>query len=232
MPIAKKATKADSYLKVMAWGESGTGKTRLALSFPAPLMIDLERGSRLYANQFDFLVAEPTPELPGFGLVKAVVDEVVKGEYPDRRTLIIDPITDYLDQLEWMLIEQKRKAGVNIEGLKGPQAAKIRAEIKDGIRERLDMLLRLPMHIVFCARAKNEWKGTEVVGRTADAADIVEYLCDVVFQIERGGKASVRKSRLKELPPTINAATFADIEAALLASPAKAEVTKAGKESA
>jgi len=215
MPIAKKATKSDTYLKVMAWGDPGSGKTRLALSFPAPILIDLERGSRLYADQFDFLVAEPTPELPGFGLVKAVVDEIARGEYPDRRTLIIDPITDYLDQLEVQLLEAKKKNGVNLDALRGLQAAKVRAEVKDAIKDRLDILLRLPLHIVLVARVKNNWEGSAVVGQKADANDLVESLCDVVLHIKKGGTAVVQKSRIAELPDTIKAATYSDLEAAV-----------------
>jgi len=42
-----------------------------------------------------------------------------RGEYPDRRTLIIDPITDYLDQLEVQLLEAKKKNGVNLGPLLG-----------------------------------------------------------------------------------------------------------------
>lgn len=219
MALAKKATKADAYLKAMLWGEPGSGKTRLALSFPAPLVIDLERGSRLYAEEFDFLLAEPTPEMAGVTVVKTVIDEILRGEYPDRKTLIIDPITDYLDQLEALLIDAKRKAGINLEALKGPLAAKVRAEIKDGIKERLEALLRLPMHIVFVAREKNNWEGSVVNGKRPDANDLVEYLPDVVINLKRGGIAEVQKSRIKALPDKIKAMTFADLEAALAASP-------------
>lgn len=221
MPIAKKATKYDTFLKIMAWGEPGAGKTRLALSFPAPLVIDLERGSRLYADQFDFLVAEPTPQMPGTHLIKAVVDEVSKGEYPDRKTLIIDPITDYLDQLEWEFAKMKADRGISLDTMKAPQKAGYYAEQKDFMRQRLDAVLRLPMNVVFVARAKNNWVGTEVSGRKADASEIVEYLCDIVLHIEKGGAAQAKKSRIKDLPSTIRAATFADIEAALNASPTK-----------
>lgn len=221
MPIAKKATKYDTFLKIMAWGEPGAGKTRLALSFPGPLVIDLERGSRLYADQFDFLVAEPTPQMPGIHLVKAVVDEVVKGEYPDSKTLVIDPITDYLDQLEWEFAKLKESRGINLDSMKAPQKAGYYAEQKDFIRQRLDAILRLPMNVVFIARAKNNWEGSQVNGRKPDASEIVEYLCDIVLHIERGGTAQAKKSRLKELPPVIRAVTFADIDAAIKASPDK-----------
>lgn len=233
MPIAKKATKADTHLKCMFWGEPGAGKTRLALSFPGVLLVDLEKGSRLYADQFDFLVAEPTTDLPVAGLVRAVVDEIKKGEYPGVQTLVIDPITDYLDALEAGLIAAEVKKGINIEALKGPQKAQVYARIKDGIRERLNSLLELPVHIVFVARAKNEWgkDGGQmaVTGRKADANEIVEYLCDIVGNLKKGGTLAVIKSRLAELPPEVKAASFNDLASALKSSPAKLPAAKAAQ---
>lgn len=70
----------------MAWGEPGAGKTRLALSFPRPLLVDLERGSRLYADQFDYLLAEPAPKQSAHALVALILKEVEDGEYPESST--------------------------------------------------------------------------------------------------------------------------------------------------
>ena len=58
MGLAKKATLDDVNLKIMVWGESGSGKSRFALSSPNPIVIDLEGSTRLYAEQFDFYKAE------------------------------------------------------------------------------------------------------------------------------------------------------------------------------
>lgn len=223
MTIAKKATKADTYLKVMGWGDPGAGKTRLALSFPDPLVIDLERGSRLYADEFDFWVAEPD-KLKPHELVAEVLKEVQAGAYPDRKTLVIDPITDYLDALESALIDLKKKQGVDLDRLKGLPAAKVRGEIKDAIRDRLNALLTLPMHIVFVARAKNLWGENaegkmSPIGRQADANEIVEYLCDIVMHLHTGGTATVKKSRLANLPATIQAPSFKHLKEALESAP-------------
>ena len=48
--LAKKATLDDVNLKIMVWGESGSGKSRFALSAPNPIVIDLEGSTRLYAE--------------------------------------------------------------------------------------------------------------------------------------------------------------------------------------
>lgn len=219
-PIARRATRAAALLKVMAWGEPGAGKTRFALSFPDPLVIDLERGSEWYADETPFLVATPTPERPAARLVKDVVAEVLAGVYPDRKTLIIDPITDYLDALESVLIEAQKRNGVDVDALKGMARAAAYSKIRDGIRERLDLLIRVPMHVVLVARAKNVWGKNDEgrmapIDRTYDAKDIVEYLCDVVLHLDRPGRAVVRKSRIAALPDVIEGATFAQIGASL-----------------
>ena len=102
--LAKKATLEDVNLKVMVWGESGSGKSRFALSAPAPLVIDLEGSTRLYANEFDFWKAEVDKTNPQAGnpgsLTINLLKEILEGKYPDRKTLIIDPVTDLLDCIE------------------------------------------------------------------------------------------------------------------------------------
>lgn len=218
--IARPANRASALIKTLIWGEAGSGKTRCALSFPAPLVLDLERGCEWYADEFDFWVAHPTAELPVTGLVKAVVDQVLAGAYPDRKTLVIDPITDYLDQLEVVLIGQLRAKGMDPDNLRGPKKAQAYAFIRDQIRVRLDTLLRLPMNIVFVARAKNVWGTNDQgqmapVSRTYDARDIVEFLCDVVLMAERGGGARVVKSRIALLPEVLQPARYEVLAEAL-----------------
>lgn len=229
MPIARKASRAEALLKCMLWGEAGSRKTRTALSFPAPLIIDLERGSEWYASEFDFWIATPSPELKAGPLVHQVVEEILAGAYPDRKTLIVDPITDYLDALEQALIEGQKKRGIDLDTLKGMKRAQAYAAIRDGIRSRIDQLLRVPMHVVLVARAKNIWgEGSDgkmaPVGRTYDARDIVEYLCDVVMHLGPHG-ARVCKSRIAALPEVLQQPSYQVLAGALyrplLAAPAE-----------
>ena len=218
--IARPANRSGALIKTMIWGEAGSGKTRCALSFPKPLVLDLERGSEWYAKEFDFWIATPTPQLPTSALVRAVVKQLLDGRYPDRETLIIDPITDYLDQLELLFIGQLKQRGMDPDSLTGPKKAQAYAYIRDQIRDRLDSLLQLPMHIVFVARAKNVWgKGPDgkmaPVARTYDARDIVEYLCDVVLLAERGLTARVLKSRIALLPEVLDPPRFETLARAM-----------------
>ena len=57
----QKAAPADRRLKLFAWGDSGSGKTTLGLKFPDVVVIDLERGTDLYADSFNFHVTSPVP---------------------------------------------------------------------------------------------------------------------------------------------------------------------------
>lgn len=234
VPLASKATMADVRLKVFAWGEPGTGKSRLGLSFPKPLVADLENSTGLYAGEFDFLRATRQVTLADGArydykphqLVYALVQQIKKGLYPGVETLVIDPITDYMDALEAALIEKMAAKGVNIATMSGMAKAKAYSELNDAIRGELEKLLALPLHVVFVCRAKNLW-GTnaqgkmDVIGRQPDCKEIVPYLADVVLRMERGGAAVVEKGRLAALPGKIQAISFADIQAAITAAQAE-----------
>jgi hypothetical protein len=224
-PLAKKAIASEAFIKVMVWAEPGLGKSRLALSFPAPLVADLERSTALYAIEFNFLVAEPSPEMKPHQLVYALVKQIQRGMYPDVKTLVIDPATDYLDHLEAALMEKMRDKGTPLESLNGMAKTKAYSEINEAIRRELDAILLLPLNIVFVVRAKNMWgmKGgkMDVLGRGPDIKDIVTSLCDVVIQLDADRTAIVQKSRIAALPPKIKAPTYAHLEDAL----AKARIT-------
>jgi len=56
----QKAKSLDKRLKLFLWGDSGAGKTTLALQFPKPVVIDMERGTDLYGESFDFDVLRAT----------------------------------------------------------------------------------------------------------------------------------------------------------------------------
>ena len=44
------AASSDRRLKLLLWGDSGVGKTTLALQFPHPAVIDLEGGTEHYGD--------------------------------------------------------------------------------------------------------------------------------------------------------------------------------------
>lgn len=223
MPLAKKATLNDANIKVLVWGESGSGKSRFALSAPNPLVVDLEGSTRLYANEFDFYKAEvdvnnPESKNPAT-LVKNIIKEINNNLYPDRKTLVIDPLTDLLDCIENICAEEYQKQiGKKITDLNSVQKTKWYAYRKETSRIILDKLKNTQMNLILIARSKNMWDTKDgklqPVGQTYDCLDIVEYLMDIVINLEKtqeGIIAKVKKSRLANLPDILPVENFSSI---------------------
>ncbi len=225
--LAKKATLEDVNLKVMVWGESGSGKSRFALSAPNPIVIDLEGSTRLYANEFDFWKAEIDKNnqqaINSATLTKNLIAEILAGNYPDRKTLVIDPVTDLLDCIEEICSrEYEKKIGKKVDTLNAVQKTKWYAYRRDTSRTMLNQLKDVPMNLVLVARAKNVWDTKDgkmqPVGLTYDALEITEYLMDIVIQLEKNGdetRAIVKKSRLGNLPKVLEVKNFNSILDAL-----------------
>lgn len=225
--LAKKATLDDINLKVMVWGESGSGKSRFALSSPNPIVVDLEGSTRLYVNDFDFWKAEvdKTNERANnpATLTMSIIDEIIKGEYTDRKTLIIDPVTDLLDTIESSCATQYEKnIGKKVDTLNAVQKTKWYAYRRDMVRKVLNNLKDIPMNLILVARSKNVWDNKDgklqPVGQTYDALEIIEYLMDIVIQLEKtenGTTAIVKKSRLGNLPKILEVQNFDSILNAL-----------------
>lgn len=227
MGLAKKATLDDVNLKIMVWGESGSGKSRFALSSPSPIVIDLEGSTRLYAEQFDFYKAEVdkanTLASNPATLTVNLLKEIIEGQYPDRKTLVVDPLTDLLDCIEDISARKyEEMIGKKVSDLNAVQKTKWYAYRRETVRNVLNQLKDIPMNLILVARAKNLWDTKDgkmqPVGLTYDALDIVEYLMDIVIQLEKNGdetKAIVKKSRIGSLPKILDVKDYSSIENAL-----------------
>ena len=185
--LAKKATLDDVNLKIMVWGESGSGKSRFALSSPNPIVIDLEGSTRLYAEEFDFYKAEVdkanTLASNPATLTVNLLKEIIEGQYPDRKTLVVDPLTDLLDCIEDISARKyEEMIGKKVSDLNAVQKTKWYAYRRETVRNVLNQLKDIPMNLILIARAKNLWDTKDgkmqPVGLTYDALDIVEYLMD------------------------------------------------------
>lgn len=94
-------------LKVLIYGDAGTGKTTLASTAPAPLFIDVERGSRALLNtdsQADVL------EFRSIEQVEAAVQYMKNGrpEFDKYETIVLDSITEMQARL---MDQQLRQLG-------------------------------------------------------------------------------------------------------------------------
>lgn len=191
-------------LKALFYGPAGAGKTTAAIQFPRPYLIDTERGAEndqyvkllnaaggayFFTTDFDDMVREVTALL---------------SEKHDFRTLIIDPLTvpynDLLDKAALALATNDDPAGTAFGRHKNIADRKL--------KRLLNLLLRLDMNVIITSHQKAKWSkiGGELkeIGNTFDCYAKLDYLFDLVFEIEPRGKDNrvgiVRKTRVEGLP--------------------------------
>lgn len=180
-------------LKALFYGSAGVGKTTAAIQFPRPYLIDTEKGAEndqytkllqnaggvvFQTSDFNELMAE----------IKALLTE--KHEY---KTLIIDPLTTlYNDLLDKSALKN------------GTDFGRHYADANKQIKHLCTLLLRLDMNVIITSHSKNEYgQNMSVLGQTFDCYKKLDYLFDLVFEIQKRGKdrvALVKKSRIENFP--------------------------------
>lgn len=186
-PFAK-AEVSNRRLKLFLWGDSGAGKTTLALQFPNTAVIDLEGGTDLYGEAFNFDVLKATTA----DEVMDAVNWLLAGQH-NYSTIVIDPITVYWDALQkkWseiFLRRNKKSKGHRGEfyDIQAKDWMAIKAELKDLIRR----LTALDMNVILTARQKPQYADGDFmrrIGDTFDGEKSLPYLFDSIVQIWRDG---------------------------------------------
>jgi hypothetical protein len=187
---AKKPEMIEKRLKAFFYGSAGVGKTTAAIQFPQPYLIDCEKGAEndqymklldkaggaiFQTTDFDELISE----------IKALLTE--EHQY---KTLVIDPLTTvYNDLLD------KAEAKV------GSEFGRHYGEANKRMRHLIKLLMRLDMNVIITSHAKNEYgDNLKVLGQTFDCYKKLDYLFDLVFEIQKRGKERVgvvKKSRIE-----------------------------------
>lgn len=196
MALRAKAPEAiEKRLKALFYGAAGVGKTTAAIQFPKPYLIDTEKGAEndqytkilqksggvvFQTSDFDELMTE----------VKSLLTE--KHEY---KTLIIDPLTTlYNDLLDKSAL------------VSGTEFGRHYSAANKQIKHLMNLLIRLDMNVIITSHAKNEYgTGMSVIGTTFDTYKKLDYLMDLVFEIQKRGKdrvGIVKKSRIESFPDT------------------------------
>lgn len=190
--------------KILLWGSYGTGKTVLALQFPRPALIDMERGAEHYAGRYEFKTFQTNePEK-----VKQAVS-YLKQTKTDRETVILDSMTEFWASLQkkWqaMLLERnKQSRGNKIEYY--DIQPKDWGLIKGDMKSFLLSLVSVDMNVIVTCREKDLYSESELlkkVGVTFDSDRTLPYLFDTVVRLEKvNGKyfSVVEKDRTGLLP--------------------------------
>lgn len=186
-------------LKVFVYGDTGAGKTSLALQFPSPAVLDLEAGTVPYRVEGAFDVLDATTADEAIAAI-----DWLRTQRHEYRTLVLDPITVFWDALQkkWSDIFLDRK-----EGGKGHRHEFYELQLNDWSTIKADLksflrrLLSLDLNLVVTARQKPQYAdggSMRKIGETFDGERSFPYLFDVVLHLHHEGevfRAVVLKDR-------------------------------------
>lgn len=190
---AKKPAMIESRLKALFYGSAGVGKTMAAIQFPRPYIIDTEGST----NKPQYVKA--IEKVDGAVLMTVDFDEMVNEVREllttnhEYKTLVIDSLTLlYNDLLE----KAERKVGTEFGRHYG--------EANKRMKQLLNLLFRLDMNVIITSHSKNEYGANlSVLGQTFDCYKKLDYLFDLVFEIQKRGThrvGLVKKSRIEAFP--------------------------------
>lgn len=190
----KQAAAVKKHLKIMVFGQAGSGKTTFALTAPHAAVIDTERGTDMYAGRdgiapFAVLRANTLTE------IQAAIAFLKTGKH-SFETVILDSLTPVYDVLVGAL-EAKSKSG--------EMSYREWGAVKRKMNALYNALLDLPMHVIITAREAVEYEtsGRELrkVGVKPDADKSLSYVFDFVLQMNRDKSGTVIKSRGRDIAP-------------------------------
>ncbi len=191
----KKPEAIEKRLKALFYGSAGVGKTTAAIQFPKPYMIDTEKGAE--NDQYTQMLKKAG----GVIFQTSDFDELLKEvkslltESHEYKTLIIDPLTTvYNDLLDKSAIKN------------GTEFGRHYADANKQMKNLINLLLRLDMNVIITSHSKNEYgQNLSVLGQTFDCYKKLDYLFDLVFEIQKRGKdrvGLVKKSRIDSFTDT------------------------------
>lgn len=193
LDFVSKAVPTGRKLKILLYGASGSGKTRAALTFPRPLLVDAEGGSAFYRGRTgigEFLVKD-TKSLTDLEKVISLVQQD-NGKSVD--TLIIDPITVFYD------VQKDAMARTAKDGALGFREW---ARINNRMKSLYNSLTNLPVHVIVIARESVEYEGEgnnlKKIGQKPDSDKALPYVFDFSIRMNADHTGTVIKSRGLEL---------------------------------
>lgn len=180
-------------LKALFYGSAGVGKTMAAIQFPKPYIIDTEGSTdkkqyvaAIKKNDGAVLITQDFDEL-------MVEVRTLMTEKHDYKTLVIDSLTILYNDL---LDKAEKKVG--------SEFGRHYNEANKKMKSLLNFLFRLDMNVIITSHSKNEYgQNLSVLGQTFDCYKKLDYLFDLVFEIQKRAKdrvGIVKKSRIESFP--------------------------------
>lgn len=176
--------------KAFFYGAAKVGKTTAAIQFPKPYLIDTERGAE--NDKYTSILERGGGVIYQTNDFEEVIKEVktlltVKHEF---KTVIIDPLTTlYNDLIE--------NASIRV----GTDYGKHFSEANKRVKLLYNLLLRLDMNVIITSHSKNEYgQNMNVIGQTFDCYKKMDYMFDLILEIQRRSKervALVKGTRLE-----------------------------------
>ena len=170
-------------LKVLLYGNPGTGKSRAAYTFPSPAVVDSENKSSLHAGQgVSPFAAFPARSLDELDTAIAYIEEDKGATY---KTLVVDSITVlYLRELERVRLASKSK-------FLGYQE---RANVNRRMDDTYARLAHLPVNIVVIAREATDYdEDMKAIGTKPDSGGDLGYTFDMVIHMNADYSGTVER---------------------------------------
>ena len=180
-------------LKVLLYGAAGTGKTTACANFPKAYFIDTEKGAE--NSQYTKLLSDNGSvvfQTNDFDeLLKEVM--VLLTEEHEYKTLVIDSLTTiHNDLIDKMALKIGTDFGRHF------------SEANKRMKNLCNLLLRLDMSVIITSHSKTEYgQNLAVLGSTYDGYKKLDYIFDLVFEIQKRGLdrvAITKKSRIESFP--------------------------------
>lgn len=188
-----KAEEVPQRMKAFFYGAAGVGKSTAAIQFPKPYWIDTEGSSdkKRYKSLLD-AAGGVVFQTQDFDELIKEVKELLTVKHP-YKTLVIDSLTILYNDL---VDKAEKKVGTKY--------GRSFMEANKHVKHLMNLLLRLDMNVIITSHAKDKY-GDEmaVIGQTFDCYKKLDYLFDLVFEVQKRGDkrvAIVRKTRLDEFP--------------------------------
>lgn len=188
---AKKPVVKNNRLKLFMYGNAKVGKTTLGIQFPKPYIIDTE-GTTDKKKYVDLI-----NKVDGDVLVTQDFDELVE-QVKDLLTLKHDYKTLVIDSLTILYNDLLDKSALKV----GTEFGRHYGEANKKVKNLINLLLRLDMNVIITSHAKNEYGDKlQVLGSTFDCYKKLDYIFDLILEIQKRGKdrvAIVKGTRLEE----------------------------------